>query len=224
MNNTPSNNTTPRHTPTPSDNIPIPSHTSTTPSSRSSPSYIPTPMYSNIPPHPTYPHVQPHPPHLVYPTYPHIPPQPPQNYTPVPRLPMQHNSLPNNKYHIINPNLNSNTRNDNFLLNNSYNSKLNSMYIWDFGNNIKYTVNHENKYHSFNDMPALEYLNDSTTRMWMKNGYVHRDNKPAYIKMIDYLGFPEKVEYREYYNTGHIYKKCIAYFDVELNKVIEFKI
>lgn len=165
-------------------------------------------------PHDTYSHIPSYPQHHSY----------TQNYEANQHLPIQYNSLPTNNFNIIKPNLNSNTRNDHFLINNSHNSKLNSMYMWDFKNNIKYTVNHENKYHSFNNMPAIEYLNDSSTKIWMKNGYVHRDDEPAYVKMIDYIGFPEKVEYREYYNTGHIYKKRIAYFDTEYNKVVEFKI
>jgi hypothetical protein len=95
------------------------------------------------------------------------------------------------------------------------------MYIWDFTSNIKFTKNKDNRYHSFNDLPALEYINDPTSvKIWMNNGYVHRDNNlPAYTKMIDYLGFPEKVEYREYYNMGNYIRRAIAYYD-ETQKII----
>jgi hypothetical protein len=89
------------------------------------------------------------------------------------------------------------------------------MYIWDFNNNIKYTRNIKQLYHSIDDKPALEYINDpSLTKIWMKDGYVHRDNnKPAFTKMIDYLGFNEKVEYREYYNMGVLLRSSIVYYD-----------
>jgi hypothetical protein len=100
------------------------------------------------------------------------------------------------------------------------------MYIWDFANNIRYTKNKNYIYQSFNDMPAMEYINDpTTTKIWMNNGYVHRDNNlPAYTKMINYIGFPEKVEYREYYNMGNITKRTIAYYDETQKQVLEILI
>jgi hypothetical protein len=97
------------------------------------------------------------------------------------------------------------------------------MYTWDFNNNLKFTKNKDNLFHSFNDMPAMEYINDpSNTKIWMHNGYVHRENNlPAYTKMIDYIGFPEKVEYREYYTMGLITKRTIGYYDEEKKMVME---
>ena len=100
------------------------------------------------------------------------------------------------------------------------------MYIWDFANNIRFTKNKDNIYHSFNDMPALEYICDpSATKIWMYNGYVHRDNNlPAYTKIINYIGFPEKVEYREYYNMGNILKRSIAYYNEDRKIILEVAI
>jgi hypothetical protein len=97
------------------------------------------------------------------------------------------------------------------------------MYIWDFNNNIKFTKNKENLYHSVNDLPAIEYINDPTSvKIWMTNGYVHRaNNLPAYTKMIDYLGFPEKVEYREYYTMGNLIRRALAYFDENSKTILE---
>lgn len=99
------------------------------------------------------------------------------------------------------------------------------IYIWDFKNNLRFTKDNNNLYQSYNDLPAIEYLNDSTTKIWMHKGYVHRDNnKPAFIKLINYLGFPEKVEYREYFHMGILQKKTIAYYDSELKIIKEIYI
>lgn len=97
---------------------------------------------------------------------------------------------------------------------------------WEFVNNIKYTKNKNNLYHSIDDKPALEYINDANnTKIWMKEGYVHRENnKPAFVKMIYYLGFKEKVEYREYYNMGILLKSSIVYYDNSQKKMLEFNI
>lgn len=99
----------------------------------------------------------------------------------------------------------------------------NKNYIWDFTNNIRYTKSEKNLYQSYNDLPALEYLHDETsTKIWMNDGYVHRaGNKPAYTKLINYFGFPEKVEYREYYNMGIIQKRTIAYINISTHQVQE---
>lgn len=99
----------------------------------------------------------------------------------------------------------------------------NKNYIWDFYNNIRYTKSENNMYQSYYDLPALEYLNDSTsTKIWMHEGYIHRlGNKPAFTKFINYLGFVEKVEYREYYNMGKLLKSTIAYYDYEKHKIVE---
>jgi hypothetical protein len=45
---------------------------------------------------------------------------------------------------------------------------------------FKYTKNDMNQYHSYNDMPAIEYL-DGSSKIWYKNGLIHRENQPAII-------------------------------------------
>lgn len=99
-------------------------------------------------------------------------------------------------------------------------------YIWNFHNNFRYTKSEKNLYQSYNDLPALEYLNDSTSpKIWMHEGFVHRpNNKPAYTKLINYLGFPEKVEYREYYNMGKLLKRTIAYVNINTNQIQEINL
>jgi hypothetical protein len=45
---------------------------------------------------------------------------------------------------------------------------------------FKYTMNDMNQYHSYNDEPAIEYL-DCSAKIWYKNGLIHRDNEPAIV-------------------------------------------
>lgn len=114
-----------------------------------------------------------------------------------------------------------NTSNPVIMNNSRYAALPQNIYIWDFNNNIKFTKDENGLYHSYNDLPALEYIDNSTTRIWMNMGYVHRDNnKPAYTKMINYLGFPTKVEYREYYNMGLLQNRSIVYYDT-INKIMK---
>jgi hypothetical protein len=49
-------------------------------------------------------------------------------------------------------------------------------YKWDFINKFKYTKDAEGEYHSFNDLPAIEYFDGSGTQIWMYHGLVHHDN------------------------------------------------
>jgi hypothetical protein len=39
---------------------------------------------------------------------------------------------------------------------------------------FKYTKNDCGQYHSYNDEPAIEYL-DGSAKLWYKNGLIHRD-------------------------------------------------
>ena len=96
------------------------------------------------------------------------------------------------------------------------------MYIWDFINKFKFTLNHNKRYHSFNDLPAIEYLDNSGVLIWLNDGFVHRENnKPAYIKHGELLGNFGKCEYREYYNMGKLLKKSVYYYDYNKNTFIE---
>lgn len=118
-----------------------------------------------------------------------------------------------------NININTNT-NNNYIKINNYIPQ--GTYIWNFNYNIRFTKDINNLYQSYNDLPAIEYLNDSTTKIWMHKGYVHRDNnKPAFTKLINYLGFPEKVEYREYFFMGMLQKKTIAYYNDSTKTICE---
>jgi hypothetical protein len=117
-----------------------------------------------------------------------------------------------------------NTSNPNqpiMMTNSRYVALPQNMYIWDFNNNMKFTKDENGLYHSYNDLPAIEYIDNSTTRIWMNMGYVHRgNNKPAYTKMINYVGFSNKVEYREYYNMGLLQNRSIVYYD-NVDKVMK---
>lgn len=46
---------------------------------------------------------------------------------------------------------------------------------------FKYTKDDNGNYHSYDDEPAIEYL-DGTIKIWYRNGLIHRDNKPAIIR------------------------------------------
>lgn len=95
------------------------------------------------------------------------------------------------------------------------------MYIWDFTNRIKFTLNANNRYQSFNDLPAIEYIDNSGVLIWLNDGFVHRDNnKPAYVKQGELLGYG-KCEYREYYNMGKLIKKSVYYYNYNKNRLVE---
>lgn len=88
------------------------------------------------------------------------------------------------------------------------------MYIWDFINRIKYSKDNSGAFHSFHDLPAIEYLDNSSCQIWMHKGLVHRDNGPAYTYRIFMLGDPLTVcENREYYNLGELQAKSYYYYD-----------
>ena len=46
---------------------------------------------------------------------------------------------------------------------------------------FKYTKDDMGQYHSYDDDPAIEYL-DGTIKIWYRNGLIHRDDKPAIIR------------------------------------------
>jgi len=77
---------------------------------------------------------------------------------------------------------------------------------------FKYTMNDMNQYHSYNDEPAIEYL-DGSAKIWYKNGLLHRDDKPAIIKLMMSQQSNYKTE-EEYYFEGklHSYNILIAGF------------
>lgn len=52
----------------------------------------------------------------------------------------------------------------------------------DIEHKFTYTKDYYGQYHSFNDKPAIEYI-ETGTKIWMKNGELHRDikNGPAIV-------------------------------------------
>jgi hypothetical protein len=70
-------------------------------------------------------------------------------------------------------------------------------YKWDFINKFKYTTDAEGEYHSYNDLPAIEYFDGSGTQIWMYHGLVHRDEDkgPAFITQ----------DKKEYYKNGKLH-------------------
>jgi hypothetical protein len=46
---------------------------------------------------------------------------------------------------------------------------------------FKYTTNSEGQYHSYDDVPAIEYLDGSNLKIWMVNGVLHRNSSKAAI-------------------------------------------
>lgn len=73
---------------------------------------------------------------------------------------------------------------------------------------FKYTKNDMNQYHSYNDEPAIEYL-DGSAKIWYKNGLIHRENKPAIISLYTVIsnGKLQYYENEKYYLEGKIKKK-----------------
>jgi hypothetical protein len=64
---------------------------------------------------------------------------------------------------------------------------------------FKYTKKlHCNEYHSYDDMPAIEYL-DGSIKIWYKDGLIHRDNEPAIIaKDLEEYYFEGKLHSYDY--------------------------
>ena len=63
---------------------------------------------------------------------------------------------------------------------------------------FKYTTDAEGEYHSFNDLPAIEYFGNDNTKIWMFHGLIHRDKLPAI----------EIGNIKEYYNKGELILRC----------------
>ena len=49
---------------------------------------------------------------------------------------------------------------------------------------FKYTKDDMGNYHSYDDEPAIEYL-DGSAKLWYKNGLIHRIDKPAIIYITE---------------------------------------
>ncbi len=64
---------------------------------------------------------------------------------------------------------------------------------------FKYTKNEIGNYHSYNDDPAIEYL-DGSIKIWYDNGLIHRINNPAMIRK-HYSGDI----INEFYNFGKLH-------------------
>ena len=88
---------------------------------------------------------------------------------------------------------------------------------------FKYTKNDCGQYHSYNDEPAIEYL-DGSAKLWYQNGLIHRIDKPAIIHRIDNV--PEFYNHdrqlvnftfnNEYYFMGTqftYFEKCLFFCD-----------
>lgn len=81
---------------------------------------------------------------------------------------------------------------------------------------VHYTVDEENRYHSYNDNPAFvkyETIGKSYEKKWYKNGVLHRDNdEPALIN----------VHLRCYYTDG-VLKKTAEYYRDILSSITFYK-
>jgi hypothetical protein len=68
-----------------------------------------------------------------------------------------------------------------------------------------YTKDDMGNYHSYDDQPAIEYL-DGSAKLWYRNGLIHRFDKPA---IIYYHVSPEPIEigdYLDYCSNGFYFK------------------
>ncbi len=81
---------------------------------------------------------------------------------------------------------------------------------------FKYTKNDMNQYHSYNDEPAIEYL-DGSAKIWYKNGLIHREDKPAIIKLTMTPESKYKTE-EEYYFEGRLHNYKISMNDYSSNQ------
>jgi hypothetical protein len=75
-----------------------------------------------------------------------------------------------------------------------------------------YTKDDIGNYHSYNDNPAIEYL-DGSCKIWYKNGLIHRIDNPA---IIYYYVSPELISlgnYLDYWANGFYFKmlRCDFY-------------
>jgi hypothetical protein len=67
-----------------------------------------------------------------------------------------------------------------------------------------YTKDDMGNYHSYDDQPAIEYLDGSELKIWYKNGLIHRDGKHAII-IKNYDG----IMIKEFYCNGIKWKFTI---------------
>ena len=79
---------------------------------------------------------------------------------------------------------------------------------------FKYTTDAEGEYHSFNDLPAIEYFGNDNTKIWMFHGLIHRDKYPAI----------EIGNIKEYYNKGELILRrennnCLYKGYIQLNPI-----
>ena len=79
---------------------------------------------------------------------------------------------------------------------------------------FKYTKNDCGQYHSYNDEPAIEYL-DGSAKLWYKNGLIHRIDKPAIIHRNYDGGINEEyyfmgTKFADYEESG---RKCVFFCD-----------
>ncbi len=88
---------------------------------------------------------------------------------------------------------------------------------------FKYTKDSLGKYHSFDDKPAIEYLDESKLKIWYKHGVIHRDfekqtlpngdemiiKKPAIQYISKNLTYNHVFEYehiKEYFINGKLFE------------------
>lgn len=86
---------------------------------------------------------------------------------------------------------------------------------------FKYTTDDLGKYHSFNDLPAIEYF-DSEIKIWMDHGLIHREEQYAILFNKYLMEFYDKGELiLRYENKQYLYNGktpewlSIIYFDLD---------
>ncbi len=88
---------------------------------------------------------------------------------------------------------------------------------------FKYTKDDMGNYHSYNDKPAIEYL-DRSAQLWFKNGLLHRENKPAIVIPREFCKSEDGRGYRnydEYFYDGIKYDKPKIIIGVDLSFKME---
>jgi len=92
---------------------------------------------------------------------------------------------------------------------------------------FKYTTDAEGEYHSFNDLPAIEYLGNQ--KIWMYHGLIHRDKLPAFIDggKMEYYNKGELILSRE--NNSFLYKGYIKlvqkdFYDTKNETLKQYKL
>ncbi len=62
---------------------------------------------------------------------------------------------------------------------------------------FKYTKDDMGNYHSYNDEPAIEYLDGSELKIWYKNGLIHRENEKRIIHGREMITRHPAITYRQ---------------------------